>query len=140
MPENATQKEVLTSYNVKNKSLAVIPFLPLQKIKPVPKLTGTIDIKAGKEVKLGDVVSIAITIKNIGKGVQKDDSKKNEFELVIPDNVVIRKGSLNVNSGHVEEKGGRIIWKGTIQPGTAISIRFDVKAKRDIHNGSKNEF
>lgn len=134
-PENLSQKAILSSYNLKNKTLATVPMLPLEKVKPVPKLTGKITVKAGKEIKPDDILPVEISISNLGKGVQKDDPASNEFELVIPEEVSIETQSLKSSSGDAKISEGKIIWNGSLPPQGSVTIRFNVKIRSGVRNG-----
>ncbi len=136
-PENLTQHQILTSYDVKNKTLATILLLPLEKIKPVPKLVGDISVESKKEIKEGDVLPVEIRIKNIGSGIQKNDPDMNEFKALIPEEVSLVKESLKASSGKVESSGKEILWNGSITPGNVVIISFNIKVKGNVPNGKE---
>ncbi len=134
-PEGLTQNKILSGYNTENKTLAVIPMLPLEKIKPVPKLTGKITVRATKELKPGDVVPVCVNIDNLGKGMQENDPGSDEFELTVPKEVSVEVNTLKSNSGNVKISGEKIIWNGNIPPQGNIKIRFNVKIRSHVRNG-----
>jgi alpha-amylase/alpha-mannosidase (GH57 family) len=136
-PEHLSQRLILESYDIKNKTLTTIPLLPLEKIKPVPKLVGGISVKSKKEIKEGDVLPVEIRIKNIGSGIQKDDPGRDEFKISIPEEIYLVKESLKASSGKVESSGSKILWNGSIAPDNGVIITFNVKVKKDVPNGKE---
>ena len=132
-----TQQEILSSYDVKSKQLAIIPYLPLQKSKPAPKLTGTISIKVDKVTLPESDFQVICEIKNIGKGYQKDNSGS-EFTLKIPDFVNVE--DLKASEGKLSVQDKMINWNGSVVPAGAISITLNCNLTKDIPNGLEVSF
>ncbi|GEM_PF-521425 len=137
VPENTSQKKILTSYNVDKKELATIPMLPLEKIKPLPKLTGIISVKSSKVIKPGDVLHVSVILKNIGSGEQKDDPNNNEFSVVIPSDTYLPDKSVKSSNGTVKIENGELLWNGSIAQNGSVTISFDLKIKDGVPNGKK---
>jgi alpha-amylase/alpha-mannosidase (GH57 family) len=134
VPNGDNQKNILSSFNVQSKKYTVIPYLPLEPIKPIPKLTGMIRVPDLKELKPGSNVDVKVIISNIGAGLQKDDPNTNEFEMSVPDFVSIV--SASANSGKVNSTGRQITWNGSIEKGKNVTLNLNLKIAEDVENGT----
>lgn len=135
VPLNENQKEILSGFDVERGMPAVIPFLPLEKIKPVPKLTSVITTSAQHIVEPGDEIAVHILLKNIGKGIQKDDPMADEFVFNIPEDVILINESISAEGGDIGVENGVLRWNGSIDPERAVGIDFVLKLSSDIANG-----
>ena len=135
VPKGKTQSQILRSYNANSKTLATIPFLPLEKIKPLPKIVEDVKAEAEKTVKPADEIPINISLENIGKGIQKDDPSNDEFTLEIPDKTTVIQKSIKSTKGKVEIENNVLKWNGSIKPGENVKINFLLKLDKDIPNG-----
>ena len=134
VPNGESQKDILNSFDIKSKKYAVIPYLPLEPIKPIPKLTGFISVPNLKQLKPEDTVNINVVIKNIGAGLQKDDPNVNEFEMTIPQFTSVV--SATSDSGAVKVSSGKIVWNGSIEKGKSVTLRIALKVAKNVENGT----
>ena len=80
-----------------------------------------------------DQLEYTITISNIGSANQKDDTEKNEFEDIIPENTTYVEGSATATYGTVEydDVNNMIIWNGNILAQISLVIKFKVSVDPD---------
>jgi len=136
-PKGKTQKEILTSYDIQNKKLAVIPMLPLGKSPLLPNLIGTYNLNLPQTTPPGSTFDIEISIKNIGKGIQ-NDLEGDEFVLELPNYVEVKE--VNATSGKVEVKDSKITFNGSIKPNEVVNIKAKLVLSKDVPNAYKETF
>jgi alpha-amylase/alpha-mannosidase (GH57 family) len=135
VPEGLTQNKILTGYDITNKTLASIPYLPLEKAKAVPKLTGIIDLQGNTTP--GSEFSLTISVKNIGKGNQPDNPGS-EISVSIPDYLRIK--TLKADSGKVSFENNTINWNGTIATSQEINITSTFELDKNVPNATNLDF
>ncbi|BAL80864.1 glucodextranase DOMON-like domain-containing protein [Caldisericum exile] len=136
-PKDKTQKEILTSYDVNSKKLAIIPMLPLEKAKEVPNLISSYKLNIGEITPPNSEFSLDIQIKNIGKGDQ-DDLEGNELTLYIPDFVKVRK--IETSSFKSVINGKVIAFNGSVKKGEVEKVKITFGLASNVPNAYKENF
>jgi alpha-amylase/alpha-mannosidase (GH57 family) len=135
VPQDLTQNKILTGYDIQSKTLARIPYLPLEKAKETPKLTGTINLNG--KLTPGSNVNLVISVKNIGKGVQPDN-QGNEAILVLPEYLKIK--NLKTEVGKATYEDNKILWNGSVAPTKEILISITLELDNNVPNAALLKF
>ncbi|MGC9072650.1 MAG: glucodextranase DOMON-like domain-containing protein [Caldisericum sp.] len=136
-PKDKTQKEFLTSYDINNKKLAIIPMLPLEKAKEVPNLISSYKLNIGNVTPPNSEFSLDIEVKNVGKGDQKD-LEGNELSLYIPDFVQVKKVIASSFKSSKDYK--EITFNGSIKSGGVENIKIIFVLANNVPNAYKADF
>ncbi|MGC8757606.1 MAG: glucodextranase DOMON-like domain-containing protein [Caldisericaceae bacterium] len=136
-PKGKTQQEILTSYDSTKSTMAVIPFLPLEKAKEVPKIVGTVSLSVPKITPPQTKFNVVFNLKNIGKATQNDNSG-NEFTLTLPNFVDIK--AMSASSGKLNRNAEHIEWNGSIEAGKSVAISLEAQLAKDVPNGLSVNF
>lgn len=137
VPRGMTQKDILTSYDVKNKTFATVPMLPLSTALKTPNLIGTYELNLPKITPPLTEFEVSIDIKNNGKGPQKD-LEGDELVLKLPKYVDFI--SAESSKGKVSFANSIVSFNGSLESGETVKLKLRMKLSKDVPNAYKEVF
>ncbi|OYT30197.1 hypothetical protein B6U98_00220 [Thermoplasmatales archaeon ex4572_165] len=89
------------------------------------------------DVEPNDILQYTVTISNTGNWLQRDNDG-HEFEDNIPLNTTYVGGSASASSGTIQylSNENKIVWDGSINSESSISLSFEVRVNDSLPNGS----
>ena len=135
--KSTSQKDILTSFDVSSKKLAVVPMLPLAKAPNLPNLIASYKLNIPNVTPPSTKFSCEIEIKNNGKG-DSLDLEGPELTLSLPQYVKVI--SYTTSSGKLSLDSNVLNFNGEIKSNSSTLINVNMSLMEDVPNGYKEVF
>jgi alpha-amylase/alpha-mannosidase (GH57 family) len=135
--EGKSQAEILSGFSVEKETLAEVPMLPLEVLKPSPKVTGSIDLISPAITPPGTRFEAQCTLNNVGKCPQWNN-KGNEFILKLPEFVTLN--GFAASSGKLEFANGTLLWNGEIPVQGSVLLDLKCTLNDNVPNACNLKF